>query len=513
MAEVLKLDRRAVLLGASALAASSAMPRALRAFAPAKTVKPPASGPSDAAWRHLGDTLSGPLLRADSFNLRKIVRSYNLRYGNDLPDAIALCRDAADVAIAIKWSRENKVPIVIQSGGHSYAGFSMRRGALMINTLLMRDATFDNDSATIGAGVRNSQLYSLMESRRVSMTHGRCPTVGAAGFLLGGGIGFNARSRGLACDQLLASQIVTADGEIKTLKPEPGRKDVFWACQGGGGGNFGVNTSFTLKTFSVERVTMFDLTWVALSAGAASRVAAELITALERAPIELGLGTRMSIQAAPRDARSRGINIALIGQLGKRPAAFEELLGPAYRIARPQQALVQELPYWEAQALLEDDDGPTYFQERSTFAKAGQAAALVEPAVGFLREWPGTSGSADLRLFQMGGKVNEPRPDDTAFVHRSSEWIVDVGLSWNAADSQESVAASRRWQDRFYEMVRGRTAGGAYQNFIDPSLVSWQKDYYGDNLAELRRVKRDVDPTSLFDFPMAIPPAETVARK
>jgi FAD/FMN-containing dehydrogenase len=513
MAEVLKLDRRAVLLGASALAASSAMPRELRAFAPAKTVKPAASGPSDAAWRHLGDTLSGPLLRADSFNLRKIVRCYNLRYGNDLPDAIALCRDAADVATAIKWSRENKVPIVIQSGGHSYAGFSMRRGALMINTMLMREAAFEGDNATIGAGVRNGQLYSLMESRRVATTHGRCPTVGAAGFLLGGGIGFNARSRGLACDQLLASEIVTADGDIRTLKAEAGKKDLFWACQGGGGGNFGVNTSFTLKTFPVEHVTMFDLTWVALSPGVATRVAIDLITALERAPIELGLGTRMSIQAPPHDARSRGINIALIGQLGKRPAALEELLGPAYRTARPQQALVQELPYWEAQALLEDDDGPTYFQERSTFAKAGQAAALVEQAVGVLRAWPGTSGSADLRLFQMGGRVNEPKPDDTAFVHRSSEWIVDIGLSWNASDPPESVRINRLWQDRFYEMVRSKTAGGAYQNFIDPSLVNWQQDYYGTNLAELRRIKRDVDKTSVFNFPMAIPPAETVARQ
>lgn len=507
MAEIVKLDRRTMLLGAAVLAAGSAVPRQLRAFAPAKTVRSPAAKPSDAAWKHLGDMLSGPLLRADSFNLGKIVRSYNLRYANDLPDAIALCRDAADVATAIKWSRDNKIPLVVQSGGHSYAGFSMRRGALMINTMLMREASFDNDGATIGAGVRNGQLYSLMASRRVSMTHGRCPTVGAAGFLLGGGIGFNARGHGLACDQMVASEIVTADGEIKTLRPEPGKKDLFWACQGGGGGNFGINTSFTLKTFPVERVTMFDLTWVALPAGVAIKVASELITALERSPVELGLGTRMSIQAAPHHARSRGINIALIGQLSRPPAAVEELLAAAYRIMRPQQSLVQELPYWDAQALLEDDDGPTYFQERSTFAKAGQAAALVEPAVGFLQAWPGTSGSADLRLFQMGGKVNDPKPDDTAFVHRGSEWIVDIGLSWTATDSHASVAVNRRWQDRFYEMVRGRTAGGAYQNFIDPSLVTWQQDYYGDNLAELRRIKRDVDKTSVFNFPMAIPPA------
>jgi FAD/FMN-containing dehydrogenase len=513
MTEGMKLDRRAVLLGASVLAASSAIPRELRAFVPAKHAKPLVYSPSAAAWKHLSDTMSGPVLRADNFDLRKIARSYNLRYENDLPDAIALCRDPSDVASAIKWSRENQVPLVVQSGGHSYAGCSMRSGGLMINTMLMRQAAFDNENVTIGAGVRNGQLYSLMAARGVAMTHGRCPTVGAAGFLLGGGIGFNAHSRGLACDQLVASEIVTADGEIRTLKPQPGKKDLFWACQGGGGGNFGVNTSFTLKTFPVERVTMFDLTWTALSAAALVRTAAELITTLEHAPVELGLGTRMSLRAQHRNHRSGGFTISLIGQLGKPPAALEELLAPVYRIARPQQLLVQELPYWDAQTLLEEDDGPTFFQERSTFANAGQAAALVEPALGFLRAWPGTNGAADLRLFQLGGKVNEPKSDDTAFVHRSSAWIVDVGLSWNATDAPVTVKANRLWQDQFYQMVRSRTAGGAYQNFMDPSLVSWQQDYYGSNLTELRRIKRDVDPTSVFNFRMAIPPAELLAQK
>src|SRR5262249_32043248 len=151
-----------------------------------------------------------------------------------------------------------------------------------------------------------------------AITHGRCPTVGAAGFLLGGGIGFNMRAHGLACDQLGESQIVTADGAIRTIGPQSTGIDgeLYWACRGGGRGDFGVNTSFTLRTFPAEPMTVFALTWTAATRDP-FRVALALIPALESAPIELGLGTRMSF-GAPRPAdRARGHNVAinLIGQL------------------------------------------------------------------------------------------------------------------------------------------------------------------------------------------------------
>src|SRR5262249_51540298 len=223
-----------------------------------------------------------------------------------------------------------------------------------------RSANIAGDRVTIAGGMRNQDLYSLLEQKNSAVTHGRCPTVGAAGFLLGGGIGFNMRSHGLACDQLVESQIVTADGKIRTLGPQATGIDgeLYWACRGGGGGNFGVNTSFTLSTFAAEPLTVFELTWTAATRNP-EKVALALIPALENAPIELGLGTRMSF-GAPRPAdRARHHNVAinLIGQLRGPAKTLEDLLAPAYAIAKPQQGMVWgDAPYWSAQQLLEEGD-------------------------------------------------------------------------------------------------------------------------------------------------------------
>jgi hypothetical protein len=113
-------------------------------------------------------------------------------------------------------------------------------------------------------------------------------------------------------------------------------------------------------------------------------------------------------------------------------------------------------------------------------------------------------GGADLRFFQTGGKVNAPRSDATAFAHRDSRWIMDVGLTWEAEDQPAVVARSRDWQDRFYAAMRRFSTGGAYQNFADPSLTDWRTAHYGDNLGRLQKIKAAADPDRAFDFPQAL---------
>src|SRR5712691_7189798 len=151
------VSRRRFLVGSSALAVGAGLGRlAEPAFA-----RDTAPQPSEAAWRQLAEKLSGPVLRANSFDLGKVARSYNLRYASILPDGVALCRTPEDVAFAITWCNQNRFPLVVQSGGHSYAGFSMRRGGLMINLLLMRSVKVANGKATVGAGIRNQELYTM----------------------------------------------------------------------------------------------------------------------------------------------------------------------------------------------------------------------------------------------------------------------------------------------------------------------------------------------------------------
>jgi FAD/FMN-containing dehydrogenase len=495
-----EVSRRHFLAGGTAVAAGLSLAGA-PAFARATTRQP-----CPTAWRQLAEKLSGPVLRADSFDLSQVVTTANLRYAGNLPDGIALCRSPEDVAAAIAWCNDNSFPLVVQAGGHSYAGYSMRKGGLMINLLLMRSAKLENGSLTVAAGMRNQDLYAILEPNKLAVTHGRCSTVGAAGFLLGGGIGFNMRAHGLGCDQLVASEIVTADGKIRTIGPRASGidGDLYWACRGAGGGNFGVNTSFTLSTFPAEPLTVFALTWTPATHNA-EKVAAALIPALEQAPI--GLGSRMSLQAPHprRRAQGAGVGINLIGQFKGSAKGLDDILAPAYAVAKPQQAMIwSDAPYWLAQKLLTEGEGATYFQERSVFVAPGQAAKATAQTFHHLLTWPGTSGGADLRFFQTGGKINDTDAKATAFAHRTSAWIMDVGLTWGALDPPHAVVLARDWQERFYAAVRPFSTGGAYQNFADPSLTDWRRAYYGDNLDRLQDIKTRVDPTRRFDFPQAI---------
>ena len=499
-----QLTRRHVLAGSSAFAIGAAfgggaLPATAFARQPAQL--------GEAAWRQLADKLSGPILRQSDFDLSRIVKPYNLRYAADLPDAVAFCRSAEDVAAAITWCRDNDFPLTTQSGGHSYAGYSMRKGGLMINLLLLREARYSNGTVSIGGGTRNRELYALLRANNLATTHGRCPSVGAAGFLLGGGIGFNMRAHGAGCDRLIASEIVTADGKIRTItadadKPEA---DLFWACRGGGGGNFGINTAFTLMPFEAEPVTVFDMTWSARHPSP-KQVVASLMKTLESAPVELG--TRLSLRApSPKDRRRGGdVTISLLGQLHAGSAKkLDQILADVYTVAKPQRSKISDqVQYWDAQKLLEEHQPPAYFQERSAFLESALDDEALDLAFEYLHAWPGTSGSADLRFFQTGGKMNEPAADATAFAHRTSRWLLDVALYWSAADRSDVVARSRDWQDRFYEAMRRFSPGGAYQNFTDPSLQDWRAAYYASNLSRLESIKQAADPDRLFSFPQAV---------
>jgi len=464
-----------------------------------------ASGASVGAWRELARLLSGPVLRPGDHGFIRLARPNNLRYRSVDPQGIARCLDANDVALAIGWARQHRIALVARSGGHSYAGYSTTTG-LMIDLRLMNQASVDESSGiiTLGGGVLNDAVYQTLQASQVTVTHGRCPTVGAAGFLLGGGIGFNMRGHALGSDGLVASEIVTADGRILTLPNDD--SDLFWACQGGGGGNFGINTSFSLQTFPVPApLTVFKLSWAANP----DAVLPALIAALAAGPDELGTRVQLNAVTASELARGTDLSIGLLGQLVGTPSDVADIFAPVYAVATPTQVTIQQMDYWDAQLNFLGLPGtPGEYQERSRFFVGGFGSQAIATALEWCRDWPGTSTGADMVLFQTGGKVNSIAPDATAFVHRNSEWLMTIALSWSERDSRRRIDANLAWQSNFYSAISTFAGdGGAYQNFIDPSLTDWQQEYYGANLPRLQQVKAAVDPTRVFNFPEAIPPA------
>ncbi|HMH50569.1 MAG TPA: FAD-binding protein [Candidatus Acidoferrum sp.] len=267
------------------------------------------------AWSDLARRLSGQVLRPGAASWTRIVTPNNLVF-NAFPAGVARCASPNDVAQSILWAREYRVPFVARCGGHNYAGYSTTPG-LMIDLGLLNRVEFDpaRKIATGGGGVLNSTLYPTLQRLGVTITHGRCPTVGVGGFFLGGGIGFNMRAHGLACDQLVGTQLVTADGQVRTVDP---KSDLFWACRGGAGGNFGINTSFTVQTFDVPApFTVFSLSWTEKP----REVYGELMRTLTGGPS--GLGTRLQITAGQPPS------VQLLGQFTGTPGQVRSLLDGA----------------------------------------------------------------------------------------------------------------------------------------------------------------------------------------
>lgn len=444
-------------------------------------------------WDTLAHRLSGTVVLPGYRGYAEFALPKNLRYSAVRPAGIAMCKSARDVSASILWARENGVPLVARSGGHSYAGYSTTSG-LMIDLREMSGVSLDESTgvATVGGGARNGDVFDYFANRSLAITHGRCPSVGVAGLALGGGIGFNMRAYGLTCDHVIASEIVLADGSIRMLN---GDDELLWACRGAGGGNLGINTSLAFQTFDVGPITVCDLIWDRQP----ERVFASLVETLDRAPRTLG-----SKVSATAPTRSSGIQIQLLGQFAGTPAGLRELLAQAYAIA-PPRGVVKMDHYWKAQRVLSEPGEAAYYQERSRFFNQPIDHHAVAVIFDWLRRYPKTAKAAEFKVFQTGGSVNDKKPSETAFVHRQSRWLGSIDLYWERNTSSDTLQHNLEWLGAFYEAIVPIAKGGAYQNFIDPSLTDWKTAYYGSNLAKLEAIKKRVDPAGVFTFREAIP--------
>ncbi len=458
----------------------------------------------------LGDGLYLPA--DDGFGLKAQVN--NLRYIADLPHAIAVCPSPVIAANVVDWCRDNQVVFRIKGGGHSYAGFSAGP-VLIIYTQGMDAISVPAPGLVkVGAGAINYMLYDQLELLGQTLTHGRCPMVGAAGFVLGGGIGFDMRRFGMACDMLEETSIVLASGQEVTASATE-HPDLFWALRGGAGGNFGLSTGFTFRTVDVsdQVLTVFDRTWQTPDQERMALLLYEMMAVFQADDSGL-LGSRMSVQYTrpPWDPEGEpGFALNLVGQWAGEERQIREIL-QALDVILPVSAVRAQFtgPYWAAQHLLEEPDEAYFYQERSTFVADTPSPEVLYQALDHLRARPPVHGPCDMRFFQTGGAVNAVAPDQTAFVHRDSQWLPLVGYYWTARDQRDPglIARGHAWQDAFYAfMLQAFPGTGAFQNFPDPSLQDWQTAYYGQNLERLRQVKAAYDPQFLFDFPQAIPPA------
>jgi FAD/FMN-containing dehydrogenase len=447
----------------------------------------------DPRVRALDGAVRGPVLARGSAAYERARDVYNARFNATMPLAVVQPLDARDVQAVVRWASQTHVPIVARSGGHSYAGYSTTRG-VVVDLSRMAGVQAGGGRASVGAGARLGRVYARLGARGVAIPAGSCPSVGVAGLVLGGGFGLASRAWGLTCDNLVAADVVTADGRLLTCDTRR-HADLFWALRGGGGGNFGIATRFVFRTHPVRGGSYFVATfpWSAVE-----EVVDRFLRWAPAAPDALGPICRLAAGGASPSVQVFG---QFLGEESKLKSVLEGLTAglPAPRLSTGSASWLDLVRRW-ADCFGKALEACTV-AEPQEFAAGSDYVNRVPPGIGAtLRRAVEERGSQSgaILLDAYGGAVNRVPPAATAFVHRRERSSVQYFASGE-------TAAARAWVRTTRAAMRPHVSGFAYQNYIDPGLADWKHAYYGANLPRLTAVKRTYDPRNLFHFAQSIP--------
>ena len=418
------------------------------------------------------------------------------------PAVIARCRTADDVVAVVGFARESGLPLAIRSGGHSLAGLSSCDDGIMLDLSLMRDVVVDPDprTATVQAGATWADFDDATQAHGLASTGGLISHTGVAGLTLGGGIGWLMRKFGLAADNLIGADLVTASGEIVRANSSQ-QPELLWGLRGGGG-NFGVVTSFEFRLHPVGPVVGglmgFPLdrgrdvlrryrTWAAEVPDEFTTIAA-VITA-PPAPF------------IPPDLVGQKV-VGLAGCWCGEPEAGQSALGPL-RALGPAFDVFGPMPYPALQGML-DEGAPHGIR---SYTRSGYLADLSDGAIDAALEHGATMRSpfSQLHLHHMGGAVARVGEDDTAFGNRRAAYAYNVNTMWMDPSEDAMQEASNR---EFSSALAPFSTGGVYVNFLGNEGEARIRAAYGDaKYQRLAELKRRFDPDNLFRLNQNIPPA------
>ncbi|GAA3454708.1 FAD-binding oxidoreductase [Dactylosporangium matsuzakiense] len=442
-------------------------------------------------WQALADLVDGDLRPAETG------QALNQRYLGTRPAAVLAVAGAADVAKAVTWARSAGVSPVVRGGGHSYAGFGASSG-LVLDLGNLAEVRFDpgTGQVTVGGGTPMKALYAALRPHGVTFPLGNSDTVGIGGLTLGGGVTTISRAHGLTCDALVSTEVVLADGTTVTASAEQ-HPDLFWACRGGGGGNFGVNTSFTFRTRTAPAGSTCLVLWAWPHA---VEVLAAMQEIMRTAPD--GFSARIGIA---RSGSQEGV-VSVVGHHLGPAAQLRELLAPAFAVARPDRADIEDRSFWDAATYLHHSSVGGAFAVRTRCTPHAIDDDGLATLVRAVEKWPGSGNpdGAGAALFAWGGVINDVPVTDTAFPHRDTRFLLSLDTSWAAIDPPDVVRANLEWLHAVYAAAGEFATDGAYVNFTDPDLEDWRRAYYGPNAERLAAVKRRYDPDRFFTFPQAI---------
>lgn len=415
------------------------------------------------------------------------------------PAVIAQCATTEDVVAAVRTARDLGLEIAVRGGGHSAAGMGSVHGGLVVDLRWMHSVSVDPGAGTavVGGGATMSHLDRATEPFGLATTGGRVSTTGVGGFTLNGGTGWLDRAYGLACDNLLAAELVTADGEVVRAS-EQAHPDLFWALHGGGG-NFGVVTSFTFRLHELPQVTVALLFWRPEAGPEVTRAFRDVI---ESGPDELSGGviylTAPEEEFVPEHLVGRLACLTVLTYAGPEHEA-RAAIRPMLELGHEGE-LVAEMPYAELQCLLDDPPGyRVYWSAENLSSFPDQAVDLFcDRADDLLVPSP-----SQHVLFAQGGAMARGNPDYPV-PWRTAPWVVHpFGLWEDPADD----ATVRQWVRDVCADVRPWSMDAVYLNFLtdpdpDRMVAALGEASYG----RLTEVKRRYDPDNVFHLNHNIAP-------
>ena len=449
----------------------------------------------------LGGALRGRVVLPSAADYDEVRQIWNAMIDRR-PGLIVQCAGAADVVRCVNFAREKGLLTAIRGAGHNIAGKGICEGGLLIDLSRMKSVRVDAEQKRVRLepGVTLGDLDNETQAFALATPVGINSTTGVAGLVLGGGFGWLTRKYGLTVDNLISADVVTAEGNLVHAS-EKSNADLFWGIRGGGG-NFGVVTSFEFRAHSVGPQVLAGM--IVHPFSDAPNLMRHYRDFVATAPDELSCWAVLR-KAPPLPFLSEEVHgteivaiaVCYVGDMQE----GEKLLEPLRSYGKPHGDVISPHEF----AAFQQAFDPLLTPGARNYWKSHNFTELSDENIDTVLRFAGNLPSDQSEIFvaQLGGAANRVAPDATAYHHRDAEFVMNVHTRWEDPSEDEKCIA---WAREFFDATTPFATGGVYVNFMSEDETDRTGSAYGDNFKRMTELKRKYDPANMFRLNQNIQP-------